>query len=71
LLSIAALIFAVLLVAAAVMFYRYTFPGPLTASHDAWGQFGDYIGGVLNPVLAFLSFAALLLALILQGKELR
>ncbi|MHC3125544.1 putative phage abortive infection protein, partial [Acinetobacter sp. GN11] len=35
-----------------------------------WGQFGDYIGGTLNPVLAFLSFSALLFTIYIQVKQL-
>lgn len=38
---------------------------------DAWGQFGDYFGGILNPVFGFLSVMALLVALVLQNRELR
>lgn len=34
-----------------------------------WGQYGDYLGGVLNPILAFLSFGALAITLILQTKQ--
>lgn len=36
-----------------------------------WGAFGDYIGGLLNPVFAFLSFMALLITLIFQNKQLQ
>lgn len=34
-----------------------------------WGTFGDFLGGVLNPVLTFLSFMALLFTIILQQRE--
>ncbi|MFA3127394.1 putative phage abortive infection protein [Acinetobacter pittii] len=37
---------------------------------DKWGQFGDYIGGTLNPILAFLSFSALLFTIYIQVKQL-
>ncbi|MCH7333432.1 hypothetical protein [Acinetobacter modestus] len=36
----------------------------------AWGAFGDYIGGLLNPVFAFLSFSALIVTLLYQNKQL-
>lgn len=36
----------------------------------AWGQYGDYVGGELNPFLAFLSFAALVGTLLLQSYQL-
>ena len=35
-----------------------------------WGAFGDYIGGILNPIFAFLSFAALIITLLYQHKQL-
>lgn len=30
---------------------------------EKWGQFGDYFGGVLNPILSFFAFIALLVTL--------
>jgi hypothetical protein len=36
-----------------------------------WGQFGDYVGGLLNPTFAFLALLALLATLSLQMRELR
>ena len=35
------------------------------------GEFGDFAGGVLNPILAFFSFICLLATIILQQKELK
>lgn len=37
----------------------------------SWGTFGDYFGGVLNPVLGFCSFMALLYTVDLQNKQLK
>ncbi len=42
---------------------------PISTETQAWGRFGDYVGGTTNPILAFLSFTALLLTLVLQGKQ--
>jgi len=39
------------------------------AAEKNWGTFGDFLGGVLNPVLTFLSFMALLFTIILQQRE--
>ncbi len=39
------------------------------AAGQNWGTFGDFLGGVLNPVLTFLSFMALLFTIILQQRE--
>lgn len=38
------------------------------ALHDQekWGQFGDYFGGILNPILSFFAFIALLVTLRIQ-----
>lgn len=36
-----------------------------------WGTFGDFVGGTLNPTLAFLSFLALLQTIKIQSKELK
>lgn len=47
-------------------FYTY----PLAENSEKWGQFGDYIGGTLNPILAFLSFSALLFTIYVQVKQL-
>ncbi len=41
------------------LFYIYEFGTfSLATSKDEWGQFGDFIGGILNP---FLSFASILI----------
>lgn len=36
-----------------------------------WGTFGDYFGGILNPILGFCSFMALLFTIDLQNKQLK
>ncbi|MBY3101233.1 hypothetical protein HFO69_26585 [Rhizobium laguerreae] len=46
----------------------------VVAVHTEWkdknfGTFGDFLGGVLNPILTFLSFMALLFTIILQQRE--
>jgi len=38
---------------------------------EQMGQNGDFFGGVLNPLLTFLTFLALLYTLVLQRKELK
>ncbi len=37
----------------------------------AWGQMGDFFGGMLNPILAFASFIALLYTIKLQSAEMK
>ncbi len=43
---------------------------PLSIRPEAWGQFGDYLGGTLNPFFSFLAFMGLLLTVALQHREL-
>lgn len=53
-----------------VSFYLSRFGSCETSlSHEVWGQFGDYIGGTLNPGLAFLSLMAVLIALQIQFRQ--
>ena len=62
--------FAALALATVVGWYVYNFGiTPSTAKGD-WGQFGDYLGGTLNPILSFLSLIAILLTFALQSKQL-
>ncbi|MCQ1779411.1 putative phage abortive infection protein [Neorhizobium galegae] len=35
------------------------------------GTFGDFFGGVLNPVFSFLTFVGLLITIVMQQKEIR
>lgn len=39
-----------------------------SAAH--WGQIGDFVGGVLNPLLSFVAFIAVLINLVLQRRDL-
>ncbi|WP_224787816.1 putative phage abortive infection protein [Pseudomonas fluorescens] len=41
---------------------------PETAAH--WGQLGDFVGGILNPLLSFVAFIAVLINLVLQRQDL-
>jgi uncharacterized membrane protein len=42
----------------------------LSGEREVWGTFGDYIGGVLNPIFSFLAFIGVLLTVLLQAKQL-
>ncbi len=54
----------------AVAFYENQFGPVLSSKQEVWGQFGDYIGGVLNPALSFLALIALLITITQQSKQL-
>ncbi|HCT7444491.1 TPA: hypothetical protein OT746_001981 [Klebsiella variicola] len=49
--------------------YYYQFgvgPTILSKGKDVWGQFGDYFGGVLNPILSFISILLLIKSVRMQ-----
>jgi uncharacterized membrane protein len=65
---------AVIMIIIVLSFYFFNFTGgelSLSKIHGDWGTFGDYMGGTLNPLLAFLSLIALLTTIKIQSKELR
>jgi uncharacterized membrane protein len=55
----------------ALMFYFAKFHEGLAEKAEAWGQFGDFIGGVLNPAFSLLALLALLATFNLQIQEFR
>ena len=54
-----------------IAFFTFKFLCLLSDYPGRWGQFGDYVGGVLNPTFSFLALLALLATLGLQIRELR
>lgn len=63
---------SVVLVVAGVVLYQYfsNFDGAKSSSQEVWGQFGDFVGGTLNPIFGFVSVLVLVATLGLQRKEL-
>lgn len=55
-----------LLIALVALFYVKNFTTQLAGNQEIWGQFGDYFGGVLNPVLSFFAFCTLVFTVYLQ-----
>lgn len=52
--------------------YVLTFSAlPLSESPGAWGEFGDYIGGVLNPVISLFTLMVAISVWSLQKTELK
>lgn len=49
--------------------YVANFSPHLSQSQEKWGQFGDYFGGILNPLLSFCALLGLLLTLRSQQQE--
>lgn len=60
---IVAALFALLVVLTVAGYYISVFSMHVLADQEKWGQFGDYFGGVLNPILSFFAFIALLVTL--------
>jgi len=60
---------AVLFYLVPVIAYVSTFGWVWSSSHEQWGQFGDFIGGFLNPLYALLAFIAVLVSLSLQRSD--
>lgn len=54
-----------------ISLYFWQFGGSFSSKQDAWGQFGDYVGGILNPLFSVTALFALLYTIVLQSKELR
>ncbi len=48
------------IVISAIGFYVKTFGADILVDHEKWGQFGDFLGGTTNQVLAFLTFLGVL-----------
>lgn len=41
----------------------------LSKNPEVWGQFGDFVGGVLNPILSFITVVILIITTIYQQKQ--
>jgi len=66
------IITAIILITIVSSLYFYNFREyGLSPQHEDWGTFGDFMGGTLNPLFAFLSLLALLKTLQIQSQELR
>lgn len=62
---------ALAVIAAAYIYYGNHFGWKIdpSGSKADWGVFGDFIGGVTNPILAFLTFIGLLWNLNIASKQ--
>lgn len=65
------LVAALVIGAVALILYARNFPGPLTQTQDTWGQFGDFLGGVLNPVLQAGALWGVIVSLAQAQRQLR
>lgn len=51
--------------------YFSKFHYKLSSSQEVWGQFGDFVGGTLNPILSFITIYILYRTIILQQESLK
>ena len=51
--------------------YLLSFQGGISVDQAVWGQFGDFVGGLLNPFLALLALIVLGHTLRLQGMQMK
>ena len=61
---------ALVIIAATYAFYFTHFHGTFSNDPGVWGQFGDFVGGTINPILTFLTFMALVFTVVLQTRQL-
>lgn len=61
---------SILLIASVWGFYFINFgiDGSLSKKGEVWGQFGDYVGGVINPLLTFITIYLLIKSQSLQQE---
>ena len=55
--------------AGAILVYRWQFGSDFAVEHSNWGEFGDYVGGVLGPVFSFLALIVLVYTLEVQTRQ--
>lgn len=66
-LAIAAFVIMVSVLCSIIAQFGFSPDSPI----EQWGAFGDFMGGTLNPIFAFLSFICLLMTIVLQNTELK
>ncbi len=50
----------------AIFYYRSIFSGDLSKDAQSWGAFGSYIGGVIGPVVSFITLIAIVRTIQIQ-----
>lgn len=59
----------VILIPSIVFYFNLGENKPLSTDINNWGIYGDFNGGLLNPILTFITFITLLINLHIQIKE--
>lgn len=58
-----AMAIAALIIVAVFCVYRSHFPGDWSTTHSVWGEFGDFMGGVINPLIGLCTIWLLTVSL--------
>jgi hypothetical protein len=53
-----------------LVYWLYFGNADISKAPADWGPFGDFIGGVTNPIISFFALLSLLLTLVVQSKQL-
>lgn len=67
--TIKRLCLAILLGTWGMYYLNFGVEGSLSAKTEVWGQFGDYVGGVVNPILSFVTIYLLIQSIGLQRES--
>lgn len=59
---------AVIIIVCVLYYFNFGIYGQLSNKTDVWAQFGDYLGGVVNPVLSFITIYLLINSIKLQRE---
>ncbi|MGN5591880.1 hypothetical protein [Escherichia coli] len=59
----------ILAAAWAAYYLHFGIDGSLSQKTEVWGQFGDYVGGVVNPILSFITIYLLINSIGLQRES--
>lgn len=62
---------AIIVIILVFIIYILVFQGGLSNEQGDWGQFGDYFGGVLNPILGFFTIILLIITLSISYQTLK
>lgn len=65
-----AIIILAILFAGTIGIYVWNFGTSISTDQSLWGQFGDYLGGVINPAVGFITIILLIITLNTQREEL-
>ncbi|MDO8345566.1 MAG: hypothetical protein Q7T48_20350 [Cellvibrio sp.] len=58
-----AVIVVAVMMSMSIGIYVFNFSGNLSDDQDTWGQFGDFLGGVVNPIVGFMTIWLLTISL--------